>query len=77
MAAPPVVPKPVTNPASAVGAAASPIPIVALPTSAPPVAAATPTSGGGLGTGPALIIAVLGVGLIGAGFLLRRRSQIR
>jgi Cu-Zn family superoxide dismutase len=73
----PVVPKPGTNPASGVGAA-SPVPIVAVPTSAPPVAApANQTSGGSLGTGPALIIAVLGVGLIGAGFLLRRRGQLR
>ena len=74
---PPVVPKPVTSPAPAVGAPASPIPIVAFSTPAPPVAApATQTRGGGLGTGPALLIAVLGVGLIGAGYLLRRRSQL-
>ena len=73
----PVVPKPVTNPASGAAAAVSPVPIVAFPTSAPAAASSGQTSGSGLGTGPALIVAVLGVCLIGAGYLLRRRSQIR
>jgi hypothetical protein len=73
-----VVAKPVAGNPSPVVATASPIPIVAVPTSAPPVAAVAPqpSGGGSLGTGPALLIAILGVGLIGAGYLLRRRSQL-
>jgi superoxide dismutase, Cu-Zn family len=76
-AQPVVVPKPVTSPVPVV-AAANPIVIVAAPTSPPPAAAtATQTSGGSLGSGPALLIAVLGVGLVGAGYLLRRSSELR
>ena len=80
--APPVVnpaaPKPATSPVAAVAAAPTPtlfVPAVAVPT-AQPLAAGPTQSGGGLGTGPALLIAVLGVGLVGAGYLLRRRSQL-
>jgi Cu-Zn family superoxide dismutase len=74
--APPAVSKPSTNPAPVV-AAASPIAIVAAPTPLVPLAApAARASGGSLGTGPALLIAVLGVALVGAGYLLRRRSQL-
>jgi superoxide dismutase, Cu-Zn family len=73
----PVLPQPVTSPVPVV-AAASPIVIVAVPTPVVPVAApASQTSGGGLGSGPALLIAVLGVALVGAGYLLRRSSQLR
>jgi hypothetical protein len=50
-------------------AAASPVPIVAGPTPPP---SATQTDGARLGSGPAFVIAILGVGLIGAGYLLRR-----
>src|SRR5712691_28121 len=79
---PPVVvnsaaPKPATSPVAAIAAAPTPtlfVPAVAVPT-AQPLAAGPSQSGGGLGTGPALLIAVLGVGLVGAGSLLRRRSQ--
>jgi superoxide dismutase, Cu-Zn family len=74
--APPVVSQPDTSPVPVV-VAASPIVIVAAPTPAAPVAApATQTSGSSLGSGPALLIAVLGVALVGAGYLLRRRSQL-
>jgi Cu-Zn family superoxide dismutase len=81
--APPVVanpaaPKPATSPVAANAAAPTPtlfVPAVVLPTP-PPLAAGPTTSGSGLGTGPALLIAVLGVGLVGAGYLLRRRSQL-
>jgi outer membrane biosynthesis protein TonB len=76
--APPVVVKPATSPvagAPAVPAAASPV-AVAVPT-APVAAAPTTQSGGGLGPLPALLIAIVGVGLVGAGYLLRRRSQMR
>jgi superoxide dismutase, Cu-Zn family len=70
----PVVPKPVV---SAVPTA-SPIVVAQqpLPTAPPAAAAAPQTSGGGIGALPALIIAVVGVGLVGAGWLLRRRSQL-
>jgi Cu-Zn family superoxide dismutase len=81
----PVVPKPVvsvvvpTLPPIAPPVAAVQQPIVApqqpLPT-APPVAAPSTQTSGGIGTFPALIIAVLGVGLVGGGWLLRRRSQL-
>jgi len=70
------VPKPVVSPIPVV-AAASPIVIVAAPTLAPPATGnATQTGGRSLESGPALIIAVLGMGLICAGYLLRRRSQL-
>ncbi|HLZ26371.1 MAG TPA: superoxide dismutase family protein [Chloroflexota bacterium] len=77
--APPVVPNPIASPAAPAVVAASPVAIVAFPTSAPPVAAAATqtSSGGSIGTGPALLIAVLGVTLIGAGWVLRRRDQLR
>jgi superoxide dismutase, Cu-Zn family len=74
----PAVAKPATNPIAAVAAVATPtvfVPAVAVPTPLPVAATATQTSGG-LGTGAALLIAVLGVGLVGAGYLLRRRSQL-
>lgn len=71
----PVVPKPVTT-AVPVVAAASPIPIVAAPTP-PATATASQASGGSLGSGTALLIAVLGVGLVGAGYLLRRGTELR
>jgi Cu-Zn family superoxide dismutase len=74
----PAAPKPATSPAAANAAAATPtlfVPAVAVPT-AQPLAAAPNQSGSGLGTGPALLIAVLGVGLVGAGYLLRRRGQL-
>jgi Cu-Zn family superoxide dismutase len=70
----PVVPKPV------VSAVPTPSPVVVaqqpLPTAPPNAVAAPQSSGGGLGTLPALIIAIVGVGLVGAGWLLRRRSQM-
>jgi superoxide dismutase, Cu-Zn family len=72
-----VVPKP------AVAAAASPTPV----TVAQPVLPAVPTvavaasqtsqSSAGLGPLPALLIAIFGVALIGAGYLMRRRAQLR
>jgi len=69
----PVVPKPVVSAAPT----ASPVVVAQQPLpTAPPSAAAPQTSGGGIGTLPALIIAVVGVGLVGAGWLLRRRSQM-
>lgn len=79
-----VVPKPVVvnNGApspSPIVAAAAPTPIL-VPTVAPaPVAATAPqqASGGGIGSLTALVIAVLGVGLVGVGYLLRRRSQLQ
>jgi Cu-Zn family superoxide dismutase len=75
---PPAVSKPATTP-SLVAAASIPTPIVAPPTalaiSAP--AQTTQPGGNGFGTGISLIIAVLGVGLVAAGYLLRRRSQLR
>jgi Cu-Zn family superoxide dismutase len=75
---PPAVSKPAASP-SLVVAAAIPTPIVAPPTaitvSAP--AQTTQTGGNGLGTGTSLIIAVLGVALVAAGYLLRRRGQLR
>ena len=75
----PAAPKPATSPVAASLSAPTPtlfVPAVALPTP-PPVAAGPTQSGGSLGTGPALLIAVLGVGLVGAGYLLRRRSQLK
>jgi Cu-Zn family superoxide dismutase len=76
VAAQSAVPRPVTSPVPVL-ATASPIVIAAAPTLPPPAATtATQTSGRSLGSGPALIIAVLGVGLIAAGYLLRQRSQL-
>ena len=77
-AAQPAVPRPASSPAPAGALAASPIPIpivAAAPT--PALATSAPSGGTSLGTGPALIVAVLGVALIGAGYLLRQRSQLR
>jgi hypothetical protein len=60
---------------------AAPVAVVATPiliqsTSVPLGAASTvPQSGGSLSNSTALIIAVLGVCLVAAGYLLRRRSQ--
>jgi hypothetical protein len=72
-----VVPKP------AVAAAASPTPVTvaqpvlpAVPTAAV-AASQTPQSSGGLGPLPALLIAIFGVALVGAGYLMRRRAQLR
>jgi Cu-Zn family superoxide dismutase len=83
---PVVVAKPVvvnpnagTSPVVAAPAAAIPTPIV-VPTAAPLVAAAAAQpqqSSSGLGSLTALIVAVLGVGLVGVGYLLRRRSQLQ
>jgi superoxide dismutase, Cu-Zn family len=72
-----VVPKP------AVAAAASPTPVTAAQPVLPAVptaavaASQTPQSSGGLGPLPALLIAILGVALVGAGYLMRRRAQLR
>jgi Cu-Zn family superoxide dismutase len=63
--------------APAAAAPAIPTPIVAAPTPAPLAVAAPATQTGGLGSMTALVIAVLGVGLVGAGYLLRRRSQVQ
>jgi hypothetical protein len=81
----PAAPKVVTSPVPAVPAApaavvavaspAAPV-VVAVPTAAGPVAAPATQSGGGINPLVALLIAVLGVGLVGAGYLLRRRSQL-
>jgi hypothetical protein len=51
---------------------------VAAPTVAPLSAAASTTqsSGGGINSFTALAIAVIGVGLVAGGYLLRRRSQL-
>jgi Cu-Zn family superoxide dismutase len=69
-----VVPKPVVS----VAPTASPVAVAQQPLpTAPPAAVGVPQSSpGGIGTLPALIIAVVGVGLVGAGWLLRRRSQL-
>jgi superoxide dismutase, Cu-Zn family len=71
----PALPKP------AVGASPGsvPTPVLAVPTAPPPVAAqpTAQTNSGGPGTGITVLIAVLGVGLVGAGWLLRRRAQLR
>ncbi len=83
---PAVVVNPSSSPSPVVAAPAgappaAPTPVV-VPTS-PPLASAPQTvqtsasSGGGLAGMTALIIAVLGVGLVGAGYLLRRRSQLQ
>jgi uncharacterized protein HemX len=73
------LPKPVVAASPSAAVAAVPTPVVAVPT-LPPLAAApsvTQTNSGGLSTTTALIIAVVGVGLVGAGWLLRRRGQLR
>ncbi|HEV7663849.1 MAG TPA: superoxide dismutase family protein [Chloroflexota bacterium] len=75
----PALPKPVVAASPSAAVAAVPTPVVAVPT-LPPLAAApsvTQTNSGGLSTTTALIIAVVGVGLVGAGWLLRRRGQLR
>jgi Tfp pilus assembly protein FimV len=66
-----------------VAAAASPTPVTAAQPVLPAVptaavaASQTPQSSGGLGPLPALLIAILGVALVGAGYLMRRRAQLR
>jgi hypothetical protein len=69
-----VVPKPVVS----VAPTASPVAVAQqpLPTAPPAAVAAPQSSPGGIGAVPALIIAVVGVGLVGAGWLLRRRGQL-
>ena len=69
---PPAVVNPAASP-SPVAAAQGATPIVA-PTPAP---AAPLTSGSSGNTLTTLLIAVLGVGLVGAGYLLRRRRQLQ
>ncbi|MCA1648356.1 MAG: superoxide dismutase family protein [Chloroflexi bacterium] len=69
----PALPKPATSP---IATPTGFVPAVAVPTAALPVAATATQTGGGLGTGPALLIAIFGVGLVGAGYLLRRRGQL-
>jgi superoxide dismutase, Cu-Zn family len=66
---PPAVVNPLASPSAVVGAT----PIVA-PTA---VAAPPQTSGNGGNNLATLLIALLGVGLVGAGFLLRRRGQFQ
>jgi Cu-Zn family superoxide dismutase len=74
---PPAVVKPATSPSAVAAGQPIPTPIVA-PTPVPVGAVApAPQSGGGLNGLTALIIAVLGVGLVGAGYLLRRRSELQ
>jgi Cu-Zn family superoxide dismutase len=74
------VARPGASPVPPVAAAgASPtvfVPLIAVPTAAPAVAAAATQNNTSLGTGPALLIALLGVGLFSAGYLLRRRSLL-
>jgi superoxide dismutase, Cu-Zn family len=72
----------VVRPPAVVNAAASPSPVAAqgaTPILAPtPAAAAPPLTGGNSGNSlTTLLIAVLGVGLVGAGYLLRRRRQLQ
>ena len=71
---PPVVANPAASPSPAQVVPALPTAVVA-PTS-PPVAASPPQSGNSIGGPTALFIAVLGVGLLSAGYLLRRRGQL-
>ena len=76
---PGVVVKPATTPSAVVAAPAAqaiPTPLVAAPTAAPLTAATSTQGSGGFGNAAALVIAVLGVGLLAAGYLLRRRSQL-
>jgi superoxide dismutase, Cu-Zn family len=85
-----VVPKPAVPPPGApavappVAAAASPTALTvaqpvlpAVPTVSPVAASQTSQPSGGLGPLPALLIAIVGVGLLGAGYLMRRRAQLR
>jgi hypothetical protein len=79
---PVVVPKPavvVNSSASPSAVAAAPIPTPILGLTSVPLSAAAqvPQPSAGLSNVTALIIAVLGVGLIGLGYLLRRRSQLQ
>lgn len=71
---PPAVVKPASSRSPANVVPALPTAIVA-PTAAP-VAAAQAQSGNSLGGSTALIIVVLGLALVSAGYLLRRRSQL-
>jgi Cu-Zn family superoxide dismutase len=73
----PVAQQPVAQQPVAV-AAAPPTPIVVQPTPLPVAAApTTPQTSGTGNTTNALIIAVLGVGLVGVGYLLRRKRQLQ
>ena len=72
----------VVRPPAAVNPAASPSPVVAAsgptPIVAPTPLAAPPVTSGSSGNSvTTLLIAVLGVGLLGAGYLLRRRRQLQ
>jgi Cu-Zn family superoxide dismutase len=73
---PPAVVKPAASPSPVVAAAPTPIivPTAVLVVAAP---ASAPQTGGGMNVLTALIIAVLGVGLVGAGYLLRRRGELQ
>jgi Cu-Zn family superoxide dismutase len=66
-------------PAAAAPAVAVPTPIVAqaIPTPIVVAAAQSPQSSGGLSNTNALLIAILGVGLVGIGWFLRQRRQLR
>ena len=70
---PPAVVNPAASPSPVAAAQGAPTPIVA------PTAAAGPplTSGSSGNSLTTLLIAVLGVGLVGAGYLLRRRRQLQ
>lgn len=75
----PALPKPGTSPVPAIAAVPTPtafIPVVAVPTAQPVPAAPTTQANGRLGSGTALLIAILGLGLVGAGYLLRRRNHL-
>jgi superoxide dismutase, Cu-Zn family len=72
----PAVQNPAQNPAQQNPAFQNPAPVaVAQPTPFP--VAAAPAQSGGIGAVPALIIAILGVALVGVGWMLRRRSQLQ
>jgi hypothetical protein len=66
---------PVVGSPVAVSSVAPPAPIIAVPTTVV-AGAQTSTSSQTLGVGPALLISIAGVGLIAAGYLLRRRNQL-
>jgi LPXTG-motif cell wall-anchored protein len=69
---PPAVVNPAASPSPVAAAQGAPTPIVA------PTAAAAPLTSGSSGNSvTTLLIAVLGVGLVGAGYLLRRRRQLQ
>jgi superoxide dismutase, Cu-Zn family len=74
---PPAVSNPALSPSPAGAPQGVPTPIVPPPTAVPAAAAPPQSANSGLGSPTALIIAVLGVGLVGAGYLLRRRSTLQ